>query len=78
MTMFQTAELRRWWREGTKERPVICGYVYNDPDDFWEDGELAVIDIKDLIDSGQFFVLTSGGKTVFKLNRDDEIQKKTS
>lgn len=75
MTMFQTAELRRWWREGTATRPVICGYVFNDPDAFWDDGDLAVIDVKDLIDSGQFFVLTSEGKTIFKLNKDDELSK---
>lgn len=73
MTTYQTAELRRWWREKHLGRPdTIWGYVHNDPNDFWDDAELGEFDIKELVDCGQFYVLRTNGLTIFKLNKDEE------
>jgi hypothetical protein len=69
----EAAELRRWWRE----RDSIWGYVYCDPNGIWEDGDLGAFKIVNLIDCGQFFVLSSLGRTVLKLNKQEENHVKT-
>jgi len=69
--MFQTAELRKWWREGKK----IWGHVYNDPDDFWDNGELGEFEPVIEVDCGQFIVVHTHGKTIFKLDKDEERKK---
>lgn len=68
MTTLKTADLRRWWRKGN----AIHGYVYNDPDDFYDDGEFAELVIDVLIDNGGFYILKSFGKTFYKLYKSDE------
>jgi hypothetical protein len=71
MTTYQTAEIRRWRRE----KNYITGYVYNDPNDIWEDGEFFDIDLDDqpatLLDQGRFLLLVTRA-TVFKLDKDEQ------
>ncbi len=76
MTMHQTAELRRWWRDGRKIKEItIWGHVYNDPNDFWDDGDLGEFEIRELIDCGNFYVLHTTGVTIFKLDKGEERKK---
>jgi hypothetical protein len=63
-----TADLRRWSRVDG----FIFGYVYNDPDGNYEDGEQATFDDYVLADNGTFYVLKATGPTIFKLSKDDE------
>lgn len=64
----QIAELRRWYRI----LDTFFGYVYNDPNDNWDDGEFAELEVDVLADSGGFYILKSAGKTLFKLYKDEE------
>lgn len=66
--MTTTADLRRWWRKDDR----YFGYVYNDPDDYYDDGEFAELEVDIVADSGRFYILKSFGKTLFKLLKDDE------
>lgn len=73
--MHQTAELRRWRRE----KDYFTGYVYNDPNDVWEDGEFTDFSLEDhspsgITDNGMFYLVYIGSLTVFKLMKDDEIK----
>jgi len=70
---YMTAELRHWWRQKLNGRPeTIWGYVYNDPNDFWEDGELGEFEVVSLTESANFYILHTRGITVFKLAKDEE------
>ena len=65
----ELAELRGWSRESNID---ITGTVYNDPDSFWEDGDFGVFTIDHILDTGAFYILISAGKTIFKLEYDQE------
>ncbi len=72
----QTADLRKWWRQKLTDRPeTVWGYVHNDPNDFWDDGELGEFEVKSLVDCGNFYILHTAGKTIFKLEKDEEKQR---
>lgn len=76
MTTHQTAELRRWWRDPNKRKNTIWGHVYNDPNDFWDDGELGEFEVVSLVNTVNFYILHTSGMTIFKLDKGDELQKK--
>lgn len=71
MTTHQIAELRRWRRS----HYCIIGFVYSDPKDIYEDGELAEINIGEMLDKGTHYLLRQNGSQVlyFKLMKDEEI-----
>jgi hypothetical protein len=67
------AHIRKWWRENETE---IMGYVYNDNDGFWNDGDFGVFTIEFILDpGGSFWVLIANGKTLFRLDKDDELPR---
>ena len=77
-TYQQLAELRRWWRDRKSPSSIdliICGYVYSDPDQFWNDGDFGEFEVVTLVDAGPFYIMHTKGKTIFKLDKDDEGKK---
>jgi hypothetical protein len=75
----QMAELRRWHRETVLGLTIrVIGYVYNDPDDTWDDGELAELEVRALADSGNFYILHTFGRKLFRLVKDEEDKHKSS
>jgi hypothetical protein len=73
MSMYRQtyAELRRWRRRGNE----LVGYVYNDPNDFYDDGDefYSIFSDDCLTDHGQFYMLRLGPVLVLKLMKDDGI-----
>lgn len=69
MTTNQMAEIRSW---RLRNDGTVAGYVHNDPNDVWEDGEFAVLGpftVK--MESTNFFVFKEGSLT-FKAMKDEE------
>lgn len=62
------AEIRRWRRNAK----AVEGFVYNDKQDCFEDGEsIVILLIKDVRESPTFFLIeTEGG--IYKLPKDEK------
>lgn len=62
-----TAELRKWRRNGD----AVEGFVYNDINDCWEDGEWAYFTNTEWFESANFYLVRVGG-SVYKCSKDEE------
>ena len=69
MTTGQMAEVRKWRRS---INGCISGYIHNDPNDVWDDGEFAILGPFEVeLESANFFVFKQGSLT-FKAMKDEE------
>ena len=64
-----TAELRKWRRNGSH----IEGYVYNDVNDIWEDGDHALIyPVISWVESANFYLAVTH-TACYKCSKDEEL-----
>lgn len=70
-----TGELRKWRLlnkpSGGALNGIVRGKMYNDLNDIWEDGDDAVLHIKDWVESANFFLAVTH-KTCIKCPKDEE------
>lgn len=71
-----TGELRKWQLLQAKGEKLgtVMGYMYNDAHDIWEDGESAVIQFTDWVESANFYLAVTH-HTAIKLPKDEELRR---
>lgn len=71
-----TGELRRWHHDlNSKGEKCVVGYMFNDTNDIWEDGEGAIIFYIDLVESANFYLaVCANGAACIKLMKDEEVK----
>lgn len=69
-----TGELRKWQLQQPKglNFGTVIGYMYHDTHDIWEDGEEAVIQFKDWVDSANFYLVVTTLGGCIKLPKEEE------
>lgn len=68
MTTGQVAELRKWHKQGS----FVTGLCYNDPHDFYDDGDDAYIGPITQWEECSTFFLAHCNNLVFKCPKDEE------
>lgn len=68
-----TAELRKWRRRPEEGTLIVEGYIYNDINDVWEDGDLALIyPVIDWVESVNFYLAVTN-TACYKCPKDEEM-----
>lgn len=63
-----TAELRKWRRSANG----VTGFIYNDINEVWEDGEEAFFTVKEYVESVNYYLAVTNTE-VYKLPKDEEL-----
>lgn len=74
MSQTITGELRKWRllvKPNNGALGVVVGYMYNDTHDIWDDGDNAVIQIRDWVESANFFLAVTHHSAI-KCMKDEE------
>ena len=67
-----TGELRKWRHDhNSKGDRCVIGYMYNDIQEIWDDGEEAVIFYRDWVESANFYLAVTAHGAV-KCSKDEE------
>lgn len=71
-----TGELRKWQllvKPELMKQGIIQGYMYNDANDIWEDGDVAVIHISQWVESANFYLAVTHSSAI-KCMKDEELK----
>jgi hypothetical protein len=68
-----TGELRKWHHDVIDGQRVIVGYMYNDRNDIWDDGDIAILHYRDLYESANFYIAFMNLSICIKCPKDEEV-----
>jgi hypothetical protein len=69
-----TGDLRKWHLQQPKGMPrgAVTGYMYNDVDEIWDDGEYATIHFILWYETSTFYLCISQTGRCYRLAKDEE------
>lgn len=67
-----TGELRKWHHDLIEGQKVIIGHMFNDVNEIWDDGDVAVLFYKELYESKNFCIAFMNSSICIKCPYDEE------